>query len=768
MSADDKVQTKTNGTETRNLEASELDPCMEDTKDSRKSDFFHRYRDRACEKSGLSHKGLYIVGGIVILAVSLLIVVVALAAAWPRIPHRYQFPVCEDAECLEAAAQIQEGLNSSFSPCDDIWQAACGGWLKKYPLPKDRGIWNQKQQLVRRESERVRNLIATLELPVHSGTVEWKLKHLYEACLDVDNVNTDDARPLLDIISELGGWYVLRDWSEADFDRNKIFTQLHVRYGVSPFFKISVEPNPNMPGHYSIVLSPSGLGLPDKEYYFRDADDRIQLSYKEYIRDVIIHLSNTARNEATKFGTDMFSYEKRIAEVTPNTINLQNPVAMYNTISLSELKDTTLISFYDILQAMYPESNITESMEVIVTSVDYLGHIAQIISTTDRKTMNGYLIWTLVRQYIPYLSNRYTSAMDTFNSELFGMEKALPRWEICAGIVRKFMGLATNNFLEKEDPISDKAISVVNTTFSFIVSVVRNRLSKFETNALLHRHLQLKLSTLKLQIGVPESAKKESFLKTYYNSLRIIKTNLFESVKNAISFDRKLEEKRLMNLVHEEPMMSYALNEIPYVRYSPSDNTIIIPRTLLTDPVFHYNYPSSILYGRLGVEIAEAVISSILPYDSLWTADRKILSQYHKTVEDSIKSVHSAINCLTDYASNFNLALPYDKANETSLRNMKHLSAVSVANEALKLSLENVDHVHQPSLEMYEDSALFFLAYSQTKCSESTPQYQLYENIRHFQLPQKVLMLSTWAQVPEFSESLECNRNTKLQCSDIF
>lgn len=41
-----------------------------------------------------------------ILAFLLSIVVIALAAAWPRIPHRYLFPVCEDAECLEAAAQV--------------------------------------------------------------------------------------------------------------------------------------------------------------------------------------------------------------------------------------------------------------------------------------------------------------------------------------------------------------------------------------------------------------------------------------------------------------------------------------------------------------------------------------------------------------------------------------------------------------------------------------------------------------------------------------
>lgn len=81
------------------------------------------------------------------------------------------------------------------------------------------------------------------------------------------------------------------------------------------------------------------------------------------------------------------------------------------------------------------------------------------------------------------------------------------------------------------------------------------------------------------------------------------------------------------------------------------------------------------------MEIAEAVISSVLPYDGLWTADRKILSPYHMTVEESIKSVRSVIKCLGDYAANLKLDLPYDKVNETSLRNLKHLSAVSVANE---------------------------------------------------------------------------------------
>lgn len=69
---------------------------------------------------------------------------------------------------------------------------------------------------------------------------------------------------------------------------------------------------------------------------------QMQVAYKEFIRDVLIYLG-APRAEAAKFATDMFSYEKRIAEITPPHYTLQNPIATYNVISLSELKETNLV-----------------------------------------------------------------------------------------------------------------------------------------------------------------------------------------------------------------------------------------------------------------------------------------------------------------------------------------------------------------------------------------------------------------------------------------
>lgn len=57
------------------------------------------------------------------------------------------------------------------------------------------------------------------------------------------------------------------------------------------------------------------------------------------MKDVVILLRATS-SEAQKFSTDIFFYEKRIAEITPLTQILIDPVKTYNPISVSELKIT--------------------------------------------------------------------------------------------------------------------------------------------------------------------------------------------------------------------------------------------------------------------------------------------------------------------------------------------------------------------------------------------------------------------------------------------
>ncbi|XP_025829538.1 protein gone early-like isoform X2 [Agrilus planipennis] len=762
---------KKNGTENNVIrfpESDENDPCIDCKKQpssAHRKGFWFEKEHQLIEKTSLTRRGLRL--ALVLLLVSLLffVIIVILAALWPRKPHHLQFPVCTEPQCLKAAVQIRESLNSSVYPCDDLWSWACGRWLEKNPLPADRSIWNQEAELALQEARRVRELVNTLPLPLHTGTVEWKLKYLYEACLDVDSVNADQARPLQNIISELGGWYVLRDFNMADFNYKTLLTNLHVKYGAAPYFKVTVKPNPYTPGKNVIAIFPSGLGLPDKSYYYQDDDNLIQTAYTQFIRDIIINLSVT-KTDAEKFSTDMFYYEKRIAEITPNSFELMNMVNTYNLVKLSELHYTlSMLPLQDILAALYPDANINEDTDVLVSSLDYLQKVSQIISTTDRTTLNSYIMWTLVREYVPYLSTPFTASLNNFKRDLLGIKRSVPRWEECSNLVYRFAGLAVESLFGKERSLRNKT-EVVNRLFQSIRNAVKVYIDKYRETPDFYQHLSKKISGLKIQIGLPEYVLSANHLKQYYSKLIVIKTNLFENYRHGIEFLRKLEGQRLVNSEPENVLIDYALSQPLSTSYIPSENTIFVPRVVLTEPFFDTKYPSSILYGRLGVQIANSVISSITPFHSGWSSNLKLFLPVNFIVNESLRISQEPRDCLSKYFIENNMASDVS-ATVTSLSVLKELSAIKFAFFGLITTLQNEEHIHQPTLEEFEDDSLFFLTYSQTRCSVLSTQQDFYMKTVEFELPQQSILKTASDHFAPFLESLNCPSSKKTHCDDI-
>ncbi|CAG2068310.1 unnamed protein product [Timema podura] len=95
-------------------------------------------------------------------------------------------------------------MNSSAAPCEDMWNYACGNWLKRHLVPVTQSKWGTTQELQAKYREQLRSLIVTLPHPVKLSSVTWKLKHFYESCMALDNLETDKDQPLHRIINELG------------------------------------------------------------------------------------------------------------------------------------------------------------------------------------------------------------------------------------------------------------------------------------------------------------------------------------------------------------------------------------------------------------------------------------------------------------------------------------------------------------------------------------------------------------------------------------
>ncbi|XP_065160757.1 protein gone early-like isoform X2 [Atheta coriaria] len=711
----------------------ESEPCLEEKSKGRL--FWTKTEQKLRDKSGLTKHGLYYVGGLALFAFLLLIVVIVLSACWPATPHRFQ--VCNTESCLRAATQVRQYLDESSERCN-VREWACGGWLQGRELSPERSKWNRRVEVEQQEAVRIREMISTLPLPLSRGTIEWKLKYFYDACVDVDAVNADGDRPLKTIISELGGWHLLRNWNTEDFDFNGLLRTLHVTYGVSPYFKITTVPNPREPGNTSIVILPAGLGLPDKSYYYLE-DEKYSKAYEQLITDVIVLLGQST-TDTQRSAKDVYSYERRLAEIMPNRDELRDPISTYNPMKVSALKLSVqqILPLQDILTAMYPDANINEETEVIVAQPDYLAKLSQLVSSTDSQTRNSYMMWTLVREYVPYLSADFQKAIDRYHSELFGVKNPIERWEFCSSLVQRFMPIAIEAVLERQQSMGD-AKHVVNQMFEQIAAQLRQDLDdKMRRNDItsdLHSKLKKKLELVKLHVGLPDGVLNATFVKTFYNRLNIIRSNLFENHKKAIVFAKKREEQLLRESSTEDYLMAAITRRPAQVEYVPSGNVVVVPRVLLTAPYFESRYPKSINYARIGNDIAFALVSSILPFDSGWTADAKLLSQYHLAVNESQKVIDKPTRCLTKLIEE-NHYVQADFASLSALNTYKYLTALETSYNSMETSLMNKEHVHIPSLAVYEDSDLFYLTSLQELCTLSTDQQNLHDTLVNHKLPE--------------------------------
>lgn len=90
----------------------------------------------------------------------------------------------------------------------------------------------------------------------------------------------------------------------------------------------------------------------------------------------------------------------------------------------------------------------------------------------------------------------------------------------------------------------------------------------------------------------------------------------------------------------------------------------------------------SIIYGRLGVDIANAIVASIFPFESAWKADSKLLSPFHMIVNESLWIVQKQEDCLKKMIATKKLDFGNDETFSV-LTLAKQLTALSIAHEVI-------------------------------------------------------------------------------------
>ena len=474
-------------------------------------------------------------------------------------------------------------IDTEVKPQDDFYKHVNGKWLKEFKLPEDKSRYATFTVLREKAKDDVKKIIEeATENKAIDGSENQKIGDLYHSFMDTSTLEILGMSSLDNDLRKLDSIKNISDLSEylayAD-----IFTN-------SPF-GIYVYINSKKPTEHITYLSQSGLGLPNRDYYF-DQDKKSENIRKEYLIHIEKMFELSGSKENKKLAKIVMNIETQIAKHHWEKEKNRDPELTYNLVSYDDLK--SMIPTFD-WERWFKSTRMEEFENIVINQADYLENISSLIIDTPIEDWKSYFKWTLINQNASLLTEKFDEQNFYFYSTvLSGVKSIEPRWKRAVSIVSSSMGeIIGKIYVEKhfDQKAKDRMLDLVeNLRAAYRISIEDLDWMGDTTK----EQAQQKLKKFRPKIGFPNQWKD-------YGSLKISKNDLFGNIKNSV-LDRTMKSREKLNKPidkEEWGMTPQTVNAY----YSPLLNEIVFPAGILQPPFFNMDADDAVNYGAIGAVI---------------------------------------------------------------------------------------------------------------------------------------------------------------------
>src|SRR5436305_6916716 len=178
------------------------------------------------------------------------------------------------------------------------------------------------------------------------------------------------------------------------------------------------------PNKYAFYLTQAGIGLPDRDYYLKPDFAAQKTAYQNYVT-IILKLLNWP--EPDKTAKDIIDFEVKIAEVSWTKTQQRDLNAIYNPMSVQELKKFVPGFAWEKFLA---EVKMPKLTTVIVAEKSAFPKIVDVYSKTPTETIRAWQAFHVADNAAPYLSKPFTDAyFELHNKTLSGQKEQQARWK---------------------------------------------------------------------------------------------------------------------------------------------------------------------------------------------------------------------------------------------------------------------------------------------------------------------------------------------------
>ncbi len=479
-------------------------------------------------------------------------------------------------------------LDATVRPQDDFYRHVNGGWLSTTQIPADRARYGTFIELADQSELAIRAIIEKAAASsARAGSEERKIGDLYRSYMDAE---AREKAGLTPIKKELARVAKL----ESKLELPKLFADFQ-RMGIATPFGSYVGQDAKQATRYVLYVSQSGLGMPDRDYYFNEAPRFVEVraAYVAYLEKILGVAGVPNPGAAAK---EVLKFETQLARAQWDRVKNRDREATYNPRTIAELG--ALTSGFD-WSAYIKGIGATKTPVVIVRQPDYLSAVATVIRDTPMPTLRHYFTAKVVSRAAPYLTRELDEAEFAFYGKtLTGTEEQRPQWKRGVTLVNGVLGEAVGKLYVAGhfSPASKSRMQelVKNLTAAFEESIDTLEWMGPETK----KQAKAKLARFTVKIGYPDKWRS-------YAALRISPTDLMGNVNAASAFEHNRMVARLGKPIDRDEWRMTPQQVNAY--YSSTMNEIVFPAAILQPPFFNPEADDAVNYGAIGGVIGHEI-----------------------------------------------------------------------------------------------------------------------------------------------------------------
>ncbi len=635
----------------------------------------------------------------------------------------------------------KSAIDTAADPCQDFYKYACGNYSKLHPIPSDLPSFDQFTNLAEFNLQALREILDEVAATGADLTPsEQKLGDYYASCIDTEAIERKGLAPIqpeLDRIAAIES----KDQLAAEIAHLQ-------RIQVDAFFSFGEQQDFKDATRQIASIDQGGLGLPEKDYYFR-ADAKSEEQRKQYVQHLanILKLLGEPEAQAAKEAEAVMKLETDLARASMGNVERRDPEKVYHLTPVAAFAKTVPALHFDSFLKGVGAPRI-EDLNVV--SPGFFNALSPTIDATSLETIKTYLRLKLIDSESMRLPKAFDNeTFDFYGRKLSGTPEQEVRWKRCVEATDSSLGellgqLYVQRYFSPEQ--KDKTRQMVKE----IEAAMEKDLDTLEWMSPATRvKAKEKLSEVANKIGYPNKWRD-------YSKLEILPGDAMGNSLRTRAFEVDYDLGKIGKPVNRDEWGMSPPTVNAY--YDPSMNDINFPAGILQPAFYDKTASDATNYGHIGAIIGHELTHGFddegRKFDGKgnlsdwWTpTDAK---QFEQKTECLVKEYDSFV-AVDDLHVNGKLTLGENTADNGGTR---------LALMALMAHSAGMDSA--PKVDGYTQAQQFFLGWAQNYCSTDRPEMVRMGVQTDPHSPDPIRANGVVRNMPEFAAAFGCKKGTPM------